>query len=171
MCKSQLSSLPSLSLTQSRVPSRAFTIPMDHPAPQTPTARAEHCHSTHLCARPSCACSADTHFPYAHPNFIRTAIELSSDLANDWRHAHLWTESFPMVPGLLGLVAVEGTAFRSEVAEACLGVGVRPVPPRAMFTPMLCTLTCIQSVTPIKKMPHQENPPWIIQRKFKKTRF
>jgi hypothetical protein len=29
-----------------------------------------------------------------------------------------------MVPVLLGLVAVEGTAFRSEVAEACLGVGV-----------------------------------------------
>ena len=29
-----------------------------------------------------------------------------------------------MVPILLGLVAVEGTSFRSEVAEACLGVGV-----------------------------------------------
>ena len=28
-----------------------------------------------------------------------------------------------MVPGLLGLVAVEGIAFWSEVAEACLGVG------------------------------------------------
>jgi len=40
-----------------------------------------------------------------------------------------------MVPGSLGLVAVEGIAFWSEVAEACLGVGVTlPVPPRAMFT-------------------------------------
>ena len=29
-----------------------------------------------------------------------------------------------MVPGSLGLVAVEGIAFWSEVAEACLGVGV-----------------------------------------------
>ena len=29
-----------------------------------------------------------------------------------------------MVPGLLGLVAVEGIAVWSEVAEACLGVGV-----------------------------------------------
>jgi hypothetical protein len=29
-----------------------------------------------------------------------------------------------MVPGLLGLVAVEGTASRSEVDEACLDVGV-----------------------------------------------
>jgi hypothetical protein len=29
-----------------------------------------------------------------------------------------------MVPGLLGLVAVEGTAFRSEVDDACLDVGV-----------------------------------------------
>ena len=29
-----------------------------------------------------------------------------------------------MVPGSLGLVAVEGIALRSEVAEACLGVGV-----------------------------------------------
>ena len=27
-----------------------------------------------------------------------------------------------MVPGLLGLVVVEGIAFRSEVAEACLDV-------------------------------------------------
>ena len=29
-----------------------------------------------------------------------------------------------MVPGSLGLVAVAGIAFWSEVAEACLGVGV-----------------------------------------------
>ena len=28
-----------------------------------------------------------------------------------------------MVPGSLGLVAVEGIAFWSEVAEACLGLG------------------------------------------------
>jgi hypothetical protein len=29
-----------------------------------------------------------------------------------------------MVPGMLGLVTVEGTVFRSEVDEACLDVGV-----------------------------------------------
>jgi hypothetical protein len=96
---------------------------MDHPASQTPTARAAHCHSTHLCARPSCACSADTHFPGV--NFNRIAIELSFDLAdNFWRYAHLWTEKLPMVPVSLGLVAVEGIAFFPEVAEACLGAGV-----------------------------------------------
>ena len=31
-------------------------------------------------------------------------------------------------------MAVEGTAFWSEVADACLDVGVTRVPPRAMFT-------------------------------------
>ena len=96
---------------------------MDHPASQTPTARAAHCHSTHLCARPSCAYSADTHLPL--PNFNRTAIELSFDLADDfWRYAHLWTESFMMVPVALGLVAFEGITLLPEVSEACLGVGV-----------------------------------------------
>ena len=55
----------------------------------------------------------------------RKAIELSFDLADDfWRYAHLWTESFLMVPVALGLVAFEGIAFLPEVSEACLGVGV-----------------------------------------------
>ena len=38
-------------LTHSRVPGRASTIPMDHPAPQTPTARAPHPLHPHIRAR------------------------------------------------------------------------------------------------------------------------
>ena len=51
-----------------------------------------------------------------------------------------------MLPGSLGLVAVEGIAFRSEVAEACLGVGVgvtRASCHREPCLPLLFTLTCI----------------------------
>jgi hypothetical protein len=90
---------------------------MDHLASQTPTARAAHCHSTHLCARPSCAYSADTHLPL--PNFNRTAIELSFDLADDfWRYAHLWTEIFPMLSPGIGASSLHRATHRACIEPA-----------------------------------------------------
>ena len=59
--KSRLLTIASLS--PSRVPGRASTIPRRHPAPQTPAARAPHPHHTHLCARLTGRLRADRSAP------------------------------------------------------------------------------------------------------------